>query len=220
MLSWLDFIRNDREHGLDRLEITNKAIIHQHPEAKNLNKEILDLSRYEMELRALIKNDPMGLIINYTDAVQQMKELYNYIVTEQKKYSVATPKQANPEFQAQRAQMEKIAHNIVTRWVNRKLLEIFPGRKGIIILHAVKFLHDSIHALNDMMDLIETRSPDPASVMKSYEDFTSSLKEVCMRLASLGKMYINEQKTLSKFDKGLALQLTNVRALEQASRKL
>jgi hypothetical protein len=163
-----------------------------------LNSAWNELSLAEASLKSAIKEDPLGLILSHSDMARHVLELNNNLANliKSKRASVTVEEMilAKQSVDAKMLEIEKLAHNIVTRWINKKLLEFSPGKSGVIALDAVREIHSLSTNLNALMDLLEDKKSDARTLFMAYRKVTYSMKKITERLIYLGKIYILDKK--------------------------
>jgi hypothetical protein len=157
-----------------------------------------ELSLAEASLKAAIKEDPLGLILSHSEMAKHVLDLNNNLakLIKSKRASVTAEEMilAQQYVDAKMPEIEKLAHNIVTRWINKKLLEFSPSKSGVIALDAVREINRLNANLNALMDLLEDKKADARKLYTAYRKVTYSMKKITERLLYLGKIYILDKK--------------------------
>lgn len=91
-------------------------------------------------------------------------------------------------------EIAKIAHNTITRWINRQLMSINPSKEDMMKLRCVESIHKAQLSCKNLSRSLDS---DIDEIKKTAKIFYDSFSETILRMSNLTRDYIIMQPTRS-----------------------
>ncbi len=88
-------------------------------------------------------------------------------------------------------EIAKIAHNVITRWINRKLMGINPSKEDMMKLRCVSSMHKATISSKKIISILR----GSGNVKSAANDFYDDISTVLLGMAALAKDYTVMQQT-------------------------
>jgi len=116
-------------------------------------------------------------------------------------------------------ELRVIAHNILTRWLNKQMLNVRPDKFDKIRLVVIDDLHDVIRNMRKLMDLLENPQTNNSAIAQQAWATAAILESIIDQAILLVNNLVIEQKieqsgkALTSWSSGLITQLTKAKKL-------
>lgn len=166
-------------------------------------------------------------INNYINAEKNLVEIFSKVRDKyygswekmEEDSSAVEKESAIDYFVKEEKEIMKIAHNVLTRWINKKLTGLSSKKINIMKMEVVENIQKMTEALNEFMDILESRQSTSIDISTKFNYISRLLSEIGKALWPVGKNYLLNQDEMSKTKGKINLRLNDkiLRDLETQS---
>ena len=160
----------------------------ENPETKKKIDDLSNILETKMASLAIINNEQDAenlkkeILSVFNELQNELSEFQNVHASHS---DIITSKKKQEE-------IAKIAHNAITRWINRQLMSINPSKEDMMKLRCVESIHK---AQLSCKGLSRSFDSDISEIKKTSKIFYDSFSETVLRMSNLTRDYIIMQPT-------------------------